>query len=314
MENLWFSHIALLPWPGTRGSAMRLRQAVIPAAGLGTRFLPATKAIPKELLTIVDKPIIQYIVEEAVASGITRIVLVLSRGKEAIQEHFSRAPELERYLKDKGRVSLLETIRRVCSLVDVISVRQERPLGLGHAVLCAKRVVGNEPFAVLLGDDMVDSSVPCLLQMRRVFEAHRASVIALHKVKREEVQRYGIIEGTKVGRNLYKIHGLVEKPSPEKAPSRLAIIGRYILFPEIFDILEKARPGHGGEIQLTDALQRYLTEGQLYGYIFHGDRYDAGDRRDFLKANLAFAWKRTELRRDLRDFVRLLIKRGRQKH
>ena len=288
---------------------MKLRQAVIPAAGLGTRFLPATKAVPKELLPIVDKPIIQYIIEEAAASGITKIILVLSRGKEAVLDHFSRSRALEGYLQGRRNSSLLETLQRISALVDVVSVLQEKPLGLGHAVLCARKAVGHEPFAVLLGDDMVDSPVPCLLQMRKVFETRRASVIALHSVKRNEVQRYGIIEGTKAGKDIYEIHNLVEKPSPEKAPSRLAIIGRYILFPEIFDILEKARPGHGGEIQLTDALQTYLSQSLLLGYTFHGDRYDAGDRGDFLKANLAYAWKRKDMRRDLKDFLAHLTMR-----
>lgn len=285
---------------------MTVRQAVIPAAGLGTRFLPATKSIPKELLPIVDKPIIQYIVEEAAASGISRIVLVTSKGKEAIQSHFSRSPELESYLSEKKKIDLLETVVRLSSMIDIATVVQDKPLGLGHAVLCARGAVGREPFAVLLGDDLVDSSVPCLLQLRRVFEDYAAPSVALFKVRRQDVSRYGIIEGKRVDDNIFKITKLVEKPPPDEAPTAFAIIGRYILPPEIFDVLENTEKGRGGEIQLTDALQNYLSLGPLYGLVFDGDRYDAGDKTDFLKANLAYAWKRKDLRTSLRKFLTAL--------
>jgi len=278
---------------------MKLRFAVIPAAGLGTRFLPATKSVPKELLPIVDKPIIQYIVEEALASGIHKIILVINQGKEALMEHFSRSAELEKYLIKRGRKDLLRSIAKISSTLKIVSVYQEKPLGLGHAVLCARDVVGREPFAVLLGDDLFDSPVPGLLQMRSIFESHRRPVIGLWKVRRDECQRYGIIDGTRIGRSLFKINRLVEKPSPRNAPSNIAVIGRYILLPEIFDALEKTGPGNGGEIQLTDALQGSLSEGPIYGLILKGERYDAGDKKDFLRANLAYAWKRREYRKDL---------------
>jgi UTP--glucose-1-phosphate uridylyltransferase len=284
-----------------------IRKAVIPAAGLGTRFLPAVKAIPKELLPIVDKPTIQYIVEEAVDSGIEQVILITARGKGAIEEHFDISFELEEVLKRQKKDDLLRVVQDVSSMVRMTAVRQKEPKGLGHAVLCAREAVGDEPFAVMLGDDIVDSAPPCLAQMLEVFRQADGGVIALQRVPESETYLYGIISGEKVGERTYRITSLVEKPSPEQAPSSLAVIGRYILPPEIFPILEQTPPGKGGEIQLTDALQALALSMPLYGYEFTGDRYDAGDKVGYLEANIAFALKRPQMVERLRAFMGKII-------
>jgi UTP--glucose-1-phosphate uridylyltransferase len=281
----------------------KIRKGVIPAAGLGTRFLPATKAVPKELLPIVDKPTIQYIVEEAVASGIEEIILITARGKGSIEDHFDVSVELEETLKKQKKDDLLRLVRELSEMVRVVAIRQKEPKGLGHAVLCAREAVGEEPFAVLLGDDIVDSDPPCIAQMMKVSRQKSGGVIALLKVPETETHLYGIIRGEHVGERIYQITEMVEKPKPDQAPSNLAVIGRYILPPEIFPILEKTSPGKGGEIQLTDALQELARRTPLYGYEFMGDRYDAGDKVGYLEANIAFALKRPEMAEKLRGFI-----------
>jgi UTP--glucose-1-phosphate uridylyltransferase len=281
----------------------KIRKGVIPVAGLGTRFLPATKAVPKELLPIVDKPTIQYIVEEAVASGIEEIILITARGKGGIEDHFDVSVELEETLRKQKKEDLLRMVRELSEMVRVVAIRQKEPKGLGHAVLCAREAVGEEPFAVLLGDDIVDSDPPCLAQMMEVSRQKGGGVIALLRVPETETHLYGIIRGEEVGERIYQITEMVEKPKPDQAPSNLAVIGRYILPPEIFPILEKTAPGKGGEIQLTDALQELARRTPLYGYEFMGDRYDAGDKVGYLLANIAFALKRPEMAEKLRGVV-----------
>jgi len=285
---------------------MRIRKAVLPAAGLGTRFLPATKAQPKEMLPIVDKPTIQYVVEEAVASGIEDIIIVTGRGKNAIEDHFDRSLELEVALERQGKAEQLQEIQRISELTSFCYIRQKEPLGLGHAILVAKALVGNEPFAVLLGDDIIDSKVPCLRQMMSVFERHRSPVIAVQQVPREETSSYGIIDPKSVEDSVYQILDLVEKPSPETAPSDLAIIGRYILTPEIFEALEHTLPDERGEIQLTNGLKLLLRRQALYGLAFHGRRYDAGSKLGFLKATVQFALNRSDLAPAFRAYLRSL--------
>jgi UTP--glucose-1-phosphate uridylyltransferase len=285
----------------------KIRKGVIPAAGLGTRFLPATKVVPKELLPIVDRPTIQYIVEEAVASGIEQVILITARGKEAVEEHFAVSAELEKVLKRQKKEDLLQMVKELSKMVKIMSVRQEEPKGLGHAVLCAREAVGEEPFAVLLGDDLVDAEPPCLAQMVEVSRQKGGAVIALLRVPASETHLYGIIRGEQVDERIYRIQELVEKPAPDQAPSNLAIIGRYLLPPEIFPILEKTPPGKGGEIQLTDALQTLARTMPLYGYEFTGDRYDAGDKVGYLEANIAFALKRPEMAGRLKEFIKKVI-------
>ncbi|HLC22072.1 MAG TPA: UTP--glucose-1-phosphate uridylyltransferase GalU [Candidatus Methylomirabilis sp.] len=285
---------------------MRIRKAILPAAGLGTRFLPATKAQPKEMLPIVDKPTIQYVVEEAVASGIQDIIIVTGRGKNAIEDHFDRSLELEIALERQGKDEQLQEIQRISELTSFCYIRQKEPLGLGHAILVAKALVGNEPFAVLLGDDIIDAEVPCLRQMMSAFERHRAPIIAVQQVPREETSSYGIIDHKSVEDSLYQILDLVEKPSPETAPSDLAIIGRYILTPEIFEALEHTLPDEKGEIQLTNGLKLLLRTQAIYGLAFHGRRYDAGSKLGFLKATVQFALKRPDLAPGFRAYLRTI--------
>lgn len=282
-----------------------VRKAVIPAAGLGTRFLPATKAQPKEMLPIVDKPAIQYIIEEAIQSGIEEILIITGRNKRAIEDHFDRAVELELMLKAQGKYDLLNLVEEI-SDVTIHYVRQKEAKGLGHAVLCAKQFVGNEPFAVLLGDDIIDAGVPCLKQMMSVYEDCPGTILGVQEVPRDKVCCYGIVQPAEVKHNLWKAVDLVEKPSVDEAPSRLAVLGRYILQPEIFDILENTLPGQGGEIQLTDALRTLAAEKQsVYAYNFEGRRYDVGDKQGYLEATVEFALKRP----DLRDkFLQYLMK------
>ncbi|HYR96927.1 MAG TPA: UTP--glucose-1-phosphate uridylyltransferase GalU [Candidatus Binatus sp.] len=282
------------------------RKVVIPAAGLGTRFLPATKAVPKELLPIVDIPTIQYIVQEAVDSGITEVVLVTGRGKSAIEDHFDVSPELERFLEEKGKHDLLAMVREVSKMVHVVSVRQKQPLGLGHAVLTARRYVGNEPFAVLLGDDVIDAQPPCTRQLLDVYASH-GPVVALLAVPPDKSHLYGVVSGKPVRKGLYHVDTLVEKPAPGTAPTNLAVIGRYVLPPEIFDILEHTPPGKGGEIQLTDGLQTLARQTSLYGLEFQGKRYDAGEQAGFIEASVAYALKRPDLAAQLRPVLRRLL-------
>ncbi len=282
----------------------KIRVAVFPAAGLGTRFLPATKAQPKEMLPLVDRPLIQYVVEEARDAGIERIVIVTGRGKNAIEDHFDTSFELEKMLEEKGKNGLLEQVREVAEIMPVSYVRQKQALGLGHAVLQAKDLVGEQPFAVLLGDDIVDADEPCIGQMMRIYERRGNPVIALQEVPRAETRQYGIVAAEKQEDRVVRITDLVEKPSPEKAPSNLAIIGRYLLPPEIFGILEKTKPEVGGEIQLTSALKTLLARRPIDGYLFEGRRYDAGDKLGFLKATVEFALKRQDLGGPFREYLK----------
>jgi UTP--glucose-1-phosphate uridylyltransferase len=286
----------------------RVRKAVFPAAGLGTRFLPATKAQPKEMLPLVDKPIIQYVVEEAVASGLTNIIIVTGRGKNAIEDHFDVSYELEHWLAESGKTDLLELVRGVSRMITVSYVRQGEQLGLGHAVLMAKDLVGDEPFAVMLGDDIIDNAVPCMQQMLDVFERHQAPVVAVHRVPRAEVSSYGVIAGQPVQEDdrVYRVSDLVEKPSADEAPSDLAIIGRYVLTPDIFPILEQTPRDARGEIQLTNGLRRLLENRPIVGYRFEGVRHDAGNKLGFLKATVEFALKRPDLGAAFRDYLRTL--------
>ncbi len=282
-----------------------IRTAVFPAAGLGTRFLPATKAIPKEMLPLVDKPLVQYVVEEAEAAGIDRIVLVTSRGKSAIEDHFDLSWELERTLEERGKTALLEQVRRVSNLARIVAVRQAQALGLGHAVLQAREVVGDEPFAVMLSDDIVTGAAPCIAQMIRVYERRGNPVIALQRVPKSQTHLYGIVSGEAVAGEdrVFALSGMVEKPPAEKAPSDLAIIGRYILPPEIFSILERTRSDVGGEIQLTSGLAALAAERPMDGYVFEGTRYDAGDKLGFLKATVDLALDRPDLGPEFRKFL-----------
>jgi len=283
-----------------------ITKAVFPAAGLGTRFLPATKASPKEMLPLVDKPLIQYVVEEAVSSGIEEIVLVTGRGKRSIEDHFDVAFELEEELKAKGKHKILSEVQRIADLVTFCYIRQKKALGLGHAVLTAKRVVGNDPFAVLLGDDIIDAEVPALRQMMNVYRRYPATILAIQRVPRSQTQHYGIIDGRKIENGVYLVKDLVEKPSPDQAPSNLAIIGRYILAPGIFEALEHTKPGKGGEIQLTDGLKLLMAKQPIYAYEFEGIRHDAGDKLGFLKATVEFGMKNPEFGAEFRDYLRKL--------
>jgi UTP--glucose-1-phosphate uridylyltransferase len=279
-----------------------IRKAVIPAAGLGTRFLPATKAVPKELLPIVDIPTIQYIVEEAVAAGVRDVILICARGKDSIVDHFDIAAELEANLERSGKTELRKEMRRIAQMARVVTVRQQEPLGLGHAVLCAKALVGDEPFVVMLGDDIIDAKVPATRQLADCWARHGLGTIALMEVPPAETSMYGIAAGTPLDERTTRIDRLVEKPKQDP-PSNLAVIGRYVLPPRIFELLEQVKPGVGGEIQLTDALALLAKEQGLLGYRFEGDRYDAGDRLGYLKANIAFALKRPELAGPLRQYL-----------
>ncbi len=290
---------------------MTIRKAVLPVAGLGTRFLPATKAQPKEMLPIVDKPLVQYAVEEVAASGIPMAIFVTGRGKAAIENHFDVSFELEHQLAGRGKEDLRRQLRSIAGLTQVTYVRQQEPRGLGHAVLTARDLVGEEPFAVLLSDDIIDSRVPCLKQMMAVFEKYGGSVIAIQRVKRSAVSSYGIIRGRLVpdeqwdGR-LFQIEDMVEKPKPSEAPSNLAVIGRYVLTPAVFRELSATRPGAGKEIQLTDALRRLLKKEKVFGYVFEGKRYDAGDKLGFLQATVEMALKRPDLGKAFRKYLKTL--------
>jgi UTP--glucose-1-phosphate uridylyltransferase len=283
---------------------LKIRKAVIPAAGLGTRFLPATKAIPKEMIPIVDIPMIQHIVEEAVSAGIREVILITARQKEAIENHFDYNYELEDTLERKNQTQLAELSRKIGKMCNIISVRQKNPMGLGHAVLCAEPIVGNEPFAVLLGDDLIDAKVPCTRQLIDIYEREHGSVVAVMQVPKEDVSKYGIVAGNPVGPGLTHVEKLIEKPSVADAPSCLAIPGRYVLSPTIFHCLRETQPGRGGEIQLTDGLQLLAQREKLLAYQFEGTRYDSGDRLGFIDATLAFALKRPELAPAVRDLMK----------
>ena len=285
---------------------MKVRKAIIPAAGLGTRFLPATKAQPKEMLPIVDKPTIQYIIEEAVASGIEEILIITGRNKKCIEDHFDKSVELEMELEKNHKDELLEIVRGISDMVDIHYIRQKEPRGLGHAILCARAFVGNEPFAVLLGDDVVDSEVPCLKQLMDCYKEYKTSILGVQTVAKEDVNKYGIVDGIHIEDRVYKVKKLVEKPAVEESPSNVAILGRYIITPQIFDILKNTAPGKGGEIQLTDALQTLIESEAMYAYNFEGRRYDVGDKLGFLQATVEFALKRDELRE---PFIKYLTSR-----
>lgn len=295
----------------------KIRKAVIPAAGLGTRFLPATKAQPKEMLPIVDKPAIQFIIEEAIDSGIEEILVITGRNKRSIEDHFDRSIELELQLKSQGKYDLMKMIEKI-SDIQVHFIRQKEAKGLGHAVLCAKQFVGNEPFAVLLGDDLVDAKVPCLSQLIDVYNDYGGSVLGVQRVPMDRVSSYGIVNPEDIKPNVWKAVDLIEKPAVEEAPSNLAVLGRYVLEPEIFDILEHTSPGRGGEIQLTDAIRELAQRKPVYAYNFFGRRYDIGDKEGFLEATVEQALKQPELRdRFMAYLVKsigpLLMKEGSQK-
>ncbi|MDI3517978.1 MAG: UTP--glucose-phosphate uridylyltransferase [Caldanaerobacter sp.] len=282
---------------------MKIKKAIIPAAGLGTRFLPATKAQPKEMLPIVDKPTIQYIVEEAVQSGIEDILIITGRNKRAIEDHFDKSVELELELKKKNQEILLSLVEDISNMVNIHYIRQKEPKGLGHAIYCAKSFVGNEPFAVLLGDDVVDAKVPVLKQMIEQFERYNCTIIGVQEVPEEDVHKYGIVSGTFIEDRLYKVNDLIEKPRREEAPSNIAILGRYIITPRIFEILEHTPPGRGGEIQLTDALKTLLNYEAIYAYNFIGKRYDVGDKLGYLMATVEYALKREDLREPFKRYL-----------
>lgn len=283
---------------------MRVKKAIIPAAGLGTRFLPATKAQPKEMLPIVDKPTIQYIIEEAVASGIEEILIITGRNKRAIEDHFDKSIELENQLEAKGKEDLLNMVNDISNMVDIYYIRQKEPKGLGHAINCARTFVGDEPFAVMLGDDVVDSEVPCLKQLIDCYNEYKTTILGVQQVPEEDVTKYGIVQGMYIEDRVYKVKDLIEKPKVEEAHSNIAILGRYIITPQIFEILSETKPGKSGEIQLTDALKTLIKQEAMYAYNFEGRRYDVGDKLGFLEATVEFALKREELRS---DFMKYLI-------
>lgn len=285
---------------------MKVRKAVIPAAGFGTRFLPATKVVPKELLPIVDKPTIQYIMEEVASSGIEEVILITGREKGSIEDHFDTSTELENYLKKKGREDLLQMVQKIAEMVTLVAVRQKEPMGLGHAVLCAQKIVGKEPFAVLLGDDLIDAEIPCIRQMMQLYQRLDGAMVAIQKVPKSETHLYGIIKGKKIEDRLYRVEEMIEKPKQGKAPSNLAIIGRYILPPQIFKILENTKPDQRGEIQLTDAIKELKRDLPVFAYEFIGERYDAGEKFGFLQANIAYGLKHPEVEKKLKSYLKKL--------
>lgn len=286
---------------------MKVRKAIIPAAGLGTRFLPATKAQAKEMLPIVDKPTIQYIIEEAVAAGIEDIVIITGRNKKTIEDHFDRSPELEQELERGNKTDYLEMVKEIAHIANVYYVRQKQPRGLGHAVLTAKSFIGDEPFAVLLGDDVVCAQTPCLKQLIDVYDKTGASVLGVQTVAHEKVCKYGIIDGTRESDRLYKVKDMVEKPPVDKAPTDVAILGRYVINPDVFGYLETQETGAGGEIQLTDALRRMTLDGKpMYAYDFKGTRYDVGSQIGFVEANIEFALRDPRLKEELTEYIKKL--------
>jgi len=288
---------------------MKVRKAVIPAAGLGTRFLPATKAQPKEMLPIVDKPTLQYIIEEAIKSGIEEILIITGRNKTSIENHFDRSIELELELEKSGKFDLLEEVRNISDMVNIHYIRQKEPKGLGHAIYCAKSFIGNEPFAVLLGDDIVYNDVPCLKQLIDCYDKYKTTILGVQEVPDKDVSKYGIVEGKYIEERVYKVNELVEKPSIEEAPSNIAILGRYIINPAIFEILEHTQPGKGGEIQLTDGLKELAKKEAMYAYIFEGRRYDVGDKQGFLEATVEFALRRDDLREGFLNYLMRIVEK-----
>jgi UTP--glucose-1-phosphate uridylyltransferase len=288
-----------------------VRKAVIPAAGLGTRFLPATKSVPKELLPIVDIPTIQYIVQEVCDAGIETVILITGKGKAAIEDHFDLNLDLQNKLEAEGKADLAARLSETSGMVKIVSARQGVPRGLGHAVLCAKDIIGDEPFVVLLGDDLVDAEVPCTRQMIDVYNKHQKSVVALMEVADYDVPKFGICGGQKISDRVLELNKMVEKPKLADAPSKLAIVGRYILTPEIFEVLEKTPPGKGGEIQLTDAMSRLMEKQGFLGYEFEGERYDAGDKFGFLQANIAYALKRPDIQPKLMEYMKKIVSENR---
>jgi UTP--glucose-1-phosphate uridylyltransferase len=286
---------------------MKIRKAIIPAAGLGTRFLPATKAMPKEMLPIVDKPTIQYIVEEAVNAGLEDIIIVTGKGKRAIEDHFDHSFELEEYLLRTGKQDLLKVVQESSQLIDIHYIRQKEPKGLGHAILCAKKFIGNEPFAVLLGDMITEEKTNCMKIMIQLYEKYQSSILGIQAVPKHKVSQYGIVSGQMVKEQVFKLSVLVEKPKQEESPSNLAIIGRYILTPKIFEILEQLPPGHGGEIQLTDALSKLKDLESVYAYLIDGNCYDVGEKLGFITTSIEFALQREELRSDLILYLKRVI-------
>lgn len=281
-----------------------VKKAIIPAAGLGTRFLPATKAQPKEMLPIVDKPTLQYIVEEAVAAGITEILIVTGRNKKSIEDHFDKSVELELELEKKGNTELLEMVRGISEMINIHYIRQKEPKGLGHAINCARSFIGNEPFAVMLGDDVVDAKTPCIRQLIDAYEEYHTSILGVQQVAPEDVNKYGIVDGKHIEDRIYKVRDMVEKPDLSDAPSNVAVLGRYIITPEIFDILDELKPGKKGEIQLTDGLRELCRNQAIYAYEFEGRRYDVGDKLGFLEATVDYALKRPELRDGFMEYLK----------
>ena len=286
----------------------KIRKAIIPAAGLGTRFLPATKAQPKEMPPIVDKPTLQYIIEECVASGIEEILIITGRNKKSIEDHFDRSVELEMELEKSGKEEMLKMVREISDMVNIHFIRQKEPRGLGHAILCAKTFVGNEPFAVLLGDDVVyNDNKPCLKQLIDCYEEYKTSVLGVQTVEPQDVNKYGIVGGLHIEDRVYKVKNLIEKPAVEEAPSNVAILGRYIITPKIFEILENTKPGKGNEIQLTDALLELIKHEAMYAYDFEGRRYDVGDKLGFLQATVEYALRKKELRDGFIEYLKTII-------
>lgn len=286
----------------------KIKKAIIPAAGLGTRFLPATKAQPKEMLPIVDKPTIQYIVEEAVASGIEDIIIVTGRTKKSIEDHFDKSVELEMELEKAGKDELLQIARSVSDIANIYYIRQKEPKGLGHAILTARTFVGNEPFAVLLGDDVISAEVPCLKQMIEMYDTYNSTILGVQTVEHSQVSKYGIVDGKQISERVYKVNDMVEKPSIEQAPTNVAVLGRYIITPGIFKYLEKQEIGAGGEIQLTDALCKLAKEEKMYAYDFVGKRYDVGSKVGFLQATVEFALDRDELKEEFKEYLKKIVK------
>ena len=287
-----------------------VKKAIIPAAGLGTRFLPATKSQPKEMLPIVDKPTLQYIIEEAINSGIEEILIITGRNKKSIEDHFDKSVELELELQQKGKTEMLEMVQEISNMVNIHYIRQKEPKGLGHAIHCAKSFIGDEPFAVLLGDDIVDSDTPCLKQLIDAYDEYKTSILGVQEVAKEDTNKYGILDCKYIEDRVYKVKDMVEKPSVEEAPSNIAILGRYIITPAIFEILEKQEPGKGGEIQLTDALKTLAQHEAIYAYNFEGRRYDVGDKLGFLEATIDFALKRDNLKDGLIDYMQSIVESG----
>lgn len=292
---------------------MKVKKAIIPAAGLGTRFLPATKSQPKEMLPIVDKPTLQYIIEEAISSGIEEILIITGRNKKSIEDHFDKSVELELELEQKGKQEMLDMVRDISNMVNIHYIRQKEPKGLGHAIYCAKSFIGNEPFAVLLGDDIVDNETPCLKQLINAYDEYKTSILGVQEVAMEDTNKYGILDVKHIEDRVYKVKDMIEKPDVDKAPSNVAILGRYIITPAIFDILENQVPGKGGEIQLTDALKTLGKQEAIYAYNFEGRRYDVGDKFGFLEATIDFALKRENLKEELLNYMEKVVNENKSK-